>query len=78
MPRIIRVKLDYRWYGAAIGLAGLAIAVNWIGAKFINHYVVGSVILVAYIMLVFRVLLTREDRNLLKSLVNSVLRRIKK
>jgi O-antigen/teichoic acid export membrane protein len=73
LPKL-KVKLDFRWYGLAVGLLGTAIAVNWIGAKFINHYVVASIIFVAYVILVLRFFLTREDRNLLKSLAFSFLK----
>lgn len=78
LPRILHIKLDIRWYGLAIGIAVLAIVFNWIGSKFINHYIVGGVILVAYIILILMVFLTQEDRAVFKSLGSSTLKRIKK
>ena len=73
---MLRAKLDFKWYGKAVGLAGAAIAIYWIGAKLINHYIVGSVVLIAYTFLILRVFLTKEDRAFFESLIKSVLAEI--
>lgn len=75
MPIVLHVKIDARWFGLTVGLTGVAIAANWIGAKLINHYAVGGVILIAYVILVLRVFLTKKDRDLFKSLAFSFIRR---
>ena len=71
---LLTVKLDYKWYGLAFGLAGVALAVNWIGVQFINHYIVSSIIFIAYATLVLTVLATREDRDFFRSLFLSFLK----
>ncbi len=71
MPRILKVRPDYKWYIQAIGLAGLAIILFSAGIRLINPYVLGGIILVVYIALVLRFLLTREDRAMIRSVAYS-------
>ncbi len=56
----------------------MVIAINWLVSKFINHYVVGGFLLVAYIVLILMVFLTKEDRGVFKSLFGVINRRMKK
>jgi len=72
LPRLLRVKIDARWYGWALGLACVAVAIFWIGTQLINPYIVGGVVLIGYIILVLRFLLTKEDKALFKSLAYSL------
>ncbi len=78
LPRMLGVKIDARWYGWAMGLACVAIAIFWTGAQFINLYIVGGVVLIGYIILVLRFLLSKEDKALFKSLAYSLTRRFEK
>lgn len=75
MPRILKVKIDLRWYAWTMGLAGIAIALFLVGTQLINHYVVGSVILCAYIVLVFKLFLTKEDKAIFRLLASSLMSR---
>jgi stage V sporulation protein B len=75
MPRILATRIDIKWYAKVLGFACIAIALFLVGTKFINSYVVGGVILCGYIILVFKVFLTKEDRNILGSLAYSLLKR---
>jgi stage V sporulation protein B len=75
---MLRFKFDFKWYGTAIGFAGMSYAIYWGLSKFINQYIVGVIVLIAYIYLIIKVFLTREDRTFIASLVKSVLTRRKK
>jgi O-antigen/teichoic acid export membrane protein len=75
---MLRTKLDFKWYGGAVGLAGAAIAIYWLGSKLMNHYIVGSLVLIAYAILILRVFLTKDDRAFIRSLISSVLTGIRK
>jgi len=75
LPIMLGVKIDARWYGWAMGLACVAIALFWIGTQFINPYIVGGVVIIGYIILVFKLLLTKDDKALFKSLAYSLIRR---
>jgi len=73
IPRVLKLKVDFRWFAQAIGLAAIAVALFWGGSNFISHYIVGGVILLAYVVLVLNRFLTREDRNTFKSLANTLI-----
>jgi O-antigen/teichoic acid export membrane protein len=75
MPRILRVRIDIKWYAQAMGLACVAVALFLIGKQLINSYIVGGVILCGYVILVFTVFLTKEDRAMFNSLTYSLVRR---
>jgi len=75
MPKILKVRVDIKWFVKTMGLACIAIALFLVGREFINYYIVGGVILCAYTMLIPTVFLTSEDRYTLKSLAYSVVHR---
>jgi O-antigen/teichoic acid export membrane protein len=72
LPRMLRVRIDVRWYAWAIGLACAAIALFWLGTQLINPYIVGGVVLFVYIFLVLKFFLTKEDRAILRALAYSL------
>lgn len=73
--RLLRVKIDFRWYAQAIGLAGVGVLLFLGGSRLINPYIVGGIILCAYVALVFTVFLKGEDRAIFKSLASSLIPR---
>jgi len=75
MPRILGVRIDIKWYTQAMGSAGIAIALFLVGTRLINPYVVGGVILCGYVILAFKVFLTKDDRAMFGSLAYSLVRR---
>jgi len=75
LPRMVGVKIDARWYARAMGLACVAVALFLMGTQLINPYIVGGVILCGYVILVFRVFLTKEDRATFGSLAYSLVHR---
>ena len=74
-PKILKVRLDFKWFAKTMGLACIAIALFLAGREVVNSYIVGVVIFCAYTALVPTVFLTREDRDIFKSLAYSVVRR---
>ncbi len=75
LPRILGVKIDARWYALAMGLACISVVLFWVGTRLINPYIVGGVVLSGYIILALKLLLTKQDRDMLKSLVYSLIGR---
>jgi len=75
MPRILGVMIDLKWYAKALGFACIAIALFLVGIKLINPYVAGSIILSSYVILVFKVFLTKEDKAMFGSLARSLVSR---
>ncbi len=71
--RMLRVKIDFRWFAQAIGLAGVGVLLFLGGSRLINPYIVGGIILCAYVVLVFTVFLKAEDRAIFKSLAYSMI-----
>jgi len=75
MHRVMKVRVDFKWYAIIIGLSGVAIASYLVGVRVLDHYIVGGIILMAYITLIFKFLLTREDKAYFKSFIGSIIRR---
>lgn len=75
MPRILKVKIDLRWYAWTMGLAGIAVALFLVGNSLISPYIVGGVVLCAYIALVLKLFLTKEDKAIFRSLAYSLMPR---
>jgi stage V sporulation protein B len=68
MPRILGVMIDIKWYGRAMGFACIALILFLAGTQWINPFIIGSVILCGYIMLIVTTLLTEDDKAILRSL----------
>lgn len=75
MPRILKVKIDLRWYGWTMGLACTAVILFLVGSNLVSHYVAGGVILCAYTASLFTFFLTKEDKSTLRSLAYSLITR---
>ncbi len=75
-PKILKVRVDIKWYAQIMGSAGIAIGLFLAGREFIHPYIVGGVILCIYAALVWGVFLAGEDRTIIKSLANMFTRRI--
>lgn len=75
MPRILGVRIDIKWFARAFGFACVGIALFLVGITLMNPYIVGGVILCAYMALVFWVFLTGEDKTIFKSLAYSLVPR---
>lgn len=75
IPRILKVRLDYKWYAWTIGLATLAVLLFLAGSDLIGYYIAGGVILCAYTALIFTFFLTKEDKAIFRSLARSLVPR---
>ncbi len=71
--RILKIKIDFRWFSVAIGSACVAVILFLIGIEFMNLYLAGGIILCAYIALVFKFFLTKEDKAIFRSLSYSLI-----
>lgn len=75
--RILKVKIDFKWFSLAMGSACVAAILFLVGTKFINLYLAGGTILCAYIVLVLKFFLTKEDKTIFRSLSYSLILQIK-
>ena len=76
--KLLSITIDVKWYLKATGITLAAIILFLIGMKMITIYLVGGLILCIFMVLIFKFLITKEDRNFLNSLVNSVIIKIMK
>ena len=75
MPKILGVGIDTQWYAKALGFACIAIALFLGLTKLIHPFIVSGVILCGYVILVFKLLLTKEDKTIIVSLARSLVTR---
>jgi stage V sporulation protein B len=73
--RVLHIKINFMWFLLAFGSGGIATGLFIAGTQVLNPYIVGSSILIVFIIFVLMVLLKKEDRAIFKSLINSVLHR---
>ena len=73
--KLLPIKIDTKWYASAVGLVFAAIILFESGMSFVNRYLLGGGIILFFLILIYIFFLTKEDRNLLNSMVCSLLRR---
>lgn len=71
--KLLPVKIDFRWYIHIMGIAFIALVSFFLGAKLINSYLIGSIILSIYAILILKCFFTKEDRIIFVSLVYSLM-----
>ncbi len=69
--RTLSIKMDIRWLAVVIIAALLGSLTFIVGIQFFNQYLLGFVILIIYTVLVFGIILKKEDINLLISTICS-------
>jgi len=67
--KTLTVKIDFRWYIRAMGTAFIAFIAFWGAASLTNPYFAGGAILLIYVAIVFKFLLTAEDKAMFWSLL---------
>jgi stage V sporulation protein B len=67
--RTLSIKIDIRWLAVVIIAALLGSVTFILGIQFFNQYLLGFVILIIYTVLVFGIILKKEDINLLISTI---------
>jgi O-antigen/teichoic acid export membrane protein len=71
--KIIRFKFDYKWYSSIFGLMALSLTVFLVLKGFINIYIIGSFILVAFVSLIYKFYIPLEDKkHLINLLIDTV------
>lgn len=75
IPRLLKVKIDFKWFAQAIGFAGIAVGIFLGGTNLVNPFIIGGIILCAYIALIFKLFLTKEDKATFSSLAHSLILR---
>jgi len=74
--RTLHVKIDFKWYAKAFGITFISILV-FANLSGVNQYIVGCAILCVYTLLILKFLLTKEDREMLKSLIYESISKLK-
>jgi len=73
--KTLSVQIDVKWYMQITGLALTVVILFFIGGKFINHYLLGLIILSIYTAMIIKFFITKEDREMFKSLTCSLIHR---
>jgi len=71
--KILSVKIDSWFYAKISGVGLSAVIFFWMDIKLINLYLLGGAILCSCMVLIFMFILTKEDRDMFKSLIYSLI-----
>lgn len=69
--KVVHIKINTRWYVRMISIILILVLLFTLGLETINIYLLGSAILVIYIIIVFAFFLNKEDKDLFKKLIRS-------
>ena len=67
--KILGVKIDFKWFAKISGITLLAILV-FVCLGFVNVYLLGSIILFIYVLIIATFFLTKEDRRYFMELIH--------
>jgi O-antigen/teichoic acid export membrane protein len=70
--KIFNVKIDVRRYILSVAVAGLLITIFFIGSELMNYYLLIGILLLVYIIIVIKFLLTKEDIGDFRSIIKHV------
>jgi len=70
--RITKIDIDIKWFASIFTLTLLMMGVFFIGSEWINPYILGSLIFGIYIITVFMLFLTKEDKETFRELIHSI------
>lgn len=73
--KLLSIKIDAGWFVRCASVVIMAIILFKSGTNFVNQYLLGGLILVLFSVLIFLLFLTKEDKNLFKSIIISLIRR---
>lgn len=74
--RTLHVKIDFKWLVKAFGIGFVSILI-YANLSWVNQYILGCAILSVCILLILKFLLTKEDRDMLKSLIYESISKLK-
>lgn len=66
--KVMLIKIDWKWILKLFGILVVVITLFKVGSQFMNQLLLGSILLVSYILSMITLLLTKDDWNTLKSL----------
>ena len=67
--KILSIKIDIKWYSKLTGFGCLSIILFFVGMKLTNPYMLSCVMFGFYMFLILKFFLTKEDKDLFKSLI---------
>jgi O-antigen/teichoic acid export membrane protein len=73
--KFISIKIEFYWFLKIIALVLIAVTLFKFGVPFIDQFLLGGAILIGYTILIYHFFITEEDKNLLRSLSNSLIYR---
>ena len=71
--RITSIKIDIKWYTKILILLFIIILFFYIFKRFLSVYLVGCSAIIIFISLIFKIFLTRDDKNIFISIFKSML-----
>lgn len=71
--KLTEVNIDAKWYASAFTITLLAVAVFSACSEWIKVYILGSLILSIYAIIIFLFFLNKEDKTTFKELIRSVI-----
>ena len=69
----LSIKFDVRWYLGILGVTLMAIVLFTFGMTFVNSFLLGGTILIGCSTLMIKFFLTKEEKEMFKSLVNTLI-----
>ncbi|UFS69344.1 flippase [Geomonas sp. RF6] len=75
LARIVRIRIDWKWFGMAAGGACAAIVFFLLARGHLGPHLLCLTLLSGYLIFVFSVLLSREDKRILGSVAHSIISR---
>lgn len=67
----LSIKIDFKWFLNLLIVAVLAVLLFKLGTIFFNPLIIGSVILTIYLIGIFKIFITEEDKYIFKSILTS-------
>ena len=69
----LSIKFDVRWYLGILGVTLMAIVLFTFGMTFVNSFLLGGTILIGCLILMIKFFLTKEEKEMFKSLINTLI-----
>lgn len=71
----ISINIDRKWFSSMLGVTILAILIFKLGSIYVNSIFIGLLLLISYLVVVFTIFITDEDKYIFKSLLSSTIHR---
>jgi O-antigen/teichoic acid export membrane protein len=67
--KLFSLKIDWKWYKNVSMSVFLSILIFYVGQAFVEKYIIGFIILFSFIIIIYYILLNKEDRKYITSLI---------